>query len=41
MRRLIDQFDRAVQGDGSGFINPATYQEEIDRQLDHAEALLP
>ncbi len=41
MRRLINQFDRAVRGDGSGFGNPATYQEEIDRLLADAEALLP
>lgn len=41
MRRLIDQFDRAVRGNGSGFVNPASYQEEIDRLLDDAEAALP
>lgn len=40
-RRLLNQFDRAVQGDGAGFSNPAVYREEIDRLLDNAEALLP
>ena len=41
MRKLLDQFDRAVRGDGSGFGNPAAYREEIDRLLDNAEAALP